>query len=161
MGYEPTYFKTASRSHCVSRLRCGPKTGTTNDYRDAWAMGYTPSLTVGVWAGNNNNAPMQKKGTSILAAVPIWSAFLRETIKNYSSEPFNSPNPIEVVSKPMLNGQYIISIPINGIPTPQIHQYLLCGQKESFGSTTTKLQPTIPNSRTGKRVYSTFYRHAT
>lgn len=37
------------------------KTGTTNDYRDAWAMGYTPSLVVGVWAGNNNNTPMQKR----------------------------------------------------------------------------------------------------
>ncbi|MEK7506170.1 MAG: transglycosylase domain-containing protein [Patescibacteria group bacterium] len=107
------------------------KTGTTNDYRDAWAMGYTPSLTIGVWAGNNNNAPMQKKGTSILAAVPIWSAFLRETIKNYSSEPFNSPNPIEVVSKPMLNGQYITSIPINGIPTPQIHSILYYVDKKN------------------------------
>ena len=51
------------------------KTGTSNDFHDAWAIGYTPSLVVGVWAGNNNNAPMQKQAGSILAAVPIWHAF--------------------------------------------------------------------------------------
>ncbi|MEK7626765.1 MAG: transglycosylase domain-containing protein [Patescibacteria group bacterium] len=91
------------------------KTGTTNDYRDAWAMGYTPSLVVGVWAGNNNNTPMQKKGTSILAAVPIWSAFLKEVITKYSSEPFNNPDPVEVVLKPVLNGQYISGLGIHSI----------------------------------------------
>src|SRR5581483_4047349 len=56
------------------------KTGTSNDYRDAWAMGYTPSLVVGVWAGNNNNAAMIKSGSSILAAVPIWHAFLQQAL---------------------------------------------------------------------------------
>ena len=56
------------------------KTGTTNDYRDAWAMGYTPSLVVGVWAGNNNNKAMVSQGSSLVAAIPIWSQFLREAL---------------------------------------------------------------------------------
>ncbi|MBI2514968.1 transglycosylase domain-containing protein [Candidatus Wolfebacteria bacterium] len=81
------------------------KTGTTNDYRDAWAMGYTPSLTVGVWAGNNNNKPMQKQAGSILAAVPIWHAFLEEALSYYPQETFTRPEP-SIREKPMLNGQY-------------------------------------------------------
>ena len=56
------------------------KTGTTNDYRDAWTVGYTPQYVIGVWAGNNNNKPMVKKGSSILAAVPIWSAFAKSVL---------------------------------------------------------------------------------
>ncbi len=84
------------------------KTGTTNDYRDAWTFGYTPSLVVGVWAGNNDNKPMQKKGGSILAAVPIWSAFMREALKNAPFEPFPRPNAI-ITDKPVLNGEYIVN----------------------------------------------------
>jgi 1A family penicillin-binding protein len=81
------------------------KTGTSNDYRDAWALGYTPSLVVGVWAGNNNNSPMQKQGGSILAAVPIWSNFMSEAIKKYPSETFTRPEPI-IPNKPFLAGNF-------------------------------------------------------
>lgn len=83
------------------------KTGTTNDYRDAWTLGYTPSLVVGVWAGNNDNLPMQKKGSSILAAIPIWNAFMKEVLKDRSVETFNSPDPI-TVEKPILRGEKIV-----------------------------------------------------
>ncbi len=91
------------------------KTGTTNDYRDAWAMGYTPSLVVGVWAGNNDNTPMQRRGTSILAAVPIWSDFLNKIIQKYPSESFNAPEPVPPSNKTMLNGQYVFSSQIHSI----------------------------------------------
>ncbi len=47
------------------------KTGTTNDYRDAWTMGYTPDLAVGVWVGNADYTPMQRTAGSVGAA-PIW-----------------------------------------------------------------------------------------
>ncbi len=80
------------------------KTGTTNDYRDAWTFGYTPNLAVGVWAGNNNNQPMERQGGSILAAVPIWNAFLVEALKNQPQETFISPDPA-TSDKPMLNGK--------------------------------------------------------
>ncbi|MEK9186330.1 MAG: PBP1A family penicillin-binding protein [Patescibacteria group bacterium] len=84
------------------------KTGTTNDYRDAWAIGYTPSLVVGVWAGNNDNQPMQKKGGSILAAVPIWNSFLSEVLKNRPGEAFSKPEPI-FVDKPILKGEVVVN----------------------------------------------------
>lgn len=86
------------------------KTGTTNDYRDAWAIGYTPFLTVGIWAGNNNNQPMQKYAGSVLAAVPIWSNFLKQVINKFSIEYFKNPENdfskiVNEINKPMLNGK--------------------------------------------------------
>jgi len=82
------------------------KTGTTNDYKDAWAIGYTPGLAVGVWAGNNDNQPMQKQAGSILAAVPIWHAFLSEALEKQPAEFFNKPDAISE-TKPVLGGEYI------------------------------------------------------
>ncbi len=90
------------------------KTGTTNDYKDAWAIGYTPSLVVGVWAGNNDSRPMQKQGGSILAAVPIWNSFLSQIINNYPAEAFNKPDPIRE-NKPMLNGGYLVDNQVHDI----------------------------------------------
>lgn len=91
------------------------KTGTTDDYRDAWAIGYTPKIAVGVWAGNNKQEPMQKSAGSILAAIPIWSAFLNEAFAIIPpSETFIRPDSIEQ-NKPMLNGQYIYENQIHNI----------------------------------------------
>lgn len=81
------------------------KTGTTNDYRDAWAMGYTPNLAVGVWAGNNDNSEMHRQGSSILAAVPIWSEFMSKALKNMPPEAFLKSEPL-IASKPALAGDY-------------------------------------------------------
>jgi 1A family penicillin-binding protein len=55
------------------------KTGTTDQYRDTWTIGYTPSLAVGVWAGNNDNSPMVKK-PSIMIAGPIWHNFFAKAL---------------------------------------------------------------------------------
>lgn len=108
------------------------KTGTTNDYRDAWAMGYSPFLTVGVWAGNNDNTPMERRGTSILAAVPIWSDFLNQVIRKYPPETFNGPDPVEASNKPMLNGQYVYTPPgTGGTQKPQIHSILFYVDKSN------------------------------
>ncbi len=90
------------------------KTGTSNDYRDAWALGYAPNLVTGVWAGNNDNAPMQRSGSSILAAIPMWSSFMREALKEFPVESFNRPDPV-IVEKPILKGQYIIDNQIHTI----------------------------------------------
>lgn len=101
------------------------KTGTTNDYRDAWALGYTPSLVVGVWAGNNDNTPMERRGGSILAAVPIWSEFMRGVLPKYAPE-FFPPRPAAeaVLGKPMLNGQYIYNLALGEAKYPQVHTIL-------------------------------------
>lgn len=79
------------------------KTGTSNNYIDAWALGYTPSLVVGVWAGNNDNSPMQKSGSSILAAVPMWSAFMQQALPEVPNTTFNRPDFVNEI-KPILAG---------------------------------------------------------
>lgn len=80
------------------------KTGTTNDYHDAWTMGYTPSLVCGVWAGNSDNAAMKKGADSSMVAAPIWNQFMREALKDTPVEQFTKPQPV-VTGKPMLDGQ--------------------------------------------------------
>jgi len=80
------------------------KTGTTNNNKDAWTIGYTPSVVVGVWAGNNDNQPMKKGGVAV--AGPIWNKFINEALKTLPDESFEKPNldidPIKV--KPALRG---------------------------------------------------------
>ena len=119
------------------------KTGTSNDYRDAWAMGYTPSLVVGVWAGNNNNTVMQKSGSSILAAVPMWSAFMTQALPDVPNTTFTQPNST-TATKPVLTGQYVI----NG----QIHDILYYVDKsDPTGSDPTNpaIDPQYNNWETG------------
>ncbi len=67
------------------------KTGTTNDYRDAWILGYTPSIAVGAWAGNNDNSPMEKKISGLIVA-PMWNEFMNEVLKTLPDEKFEKPD---------------------------------------------------------------------
>lgn len=80
------------------------KTGTTNDYRDVWVVGYTPSLVIGMWAGNNDNTPIAKK-VSGLVLVPIWHKALVEAMGTSSIEYFPEPLP-NTSTKPILRGDY-------------------------------------------------------
>ncbi len=66
------------------------KTGTTNDFRDAWTIGYTPDLTVGVWVGNADYRPMQRIAGSIGAA-PIWHNVMRRGLAGRPVQPFSEP----------------------------------------------------------------------
>lgn len=106
------------------------KTGTTNDYRDAWALGYTRSLAVGVWAGNNDNAPMERRGGSILAAVPIWNAFLKEALADRTLETFTRAEPA-ATGKPVLDGEHVVTYQSGGKAFPQIHDILFYVDREN------------------------------
>ena len=64
------------------------KTGTTNNFRDAWTIGYTPSIVVGVWVGNNNGDSMAKEPSVVLAA-PIWRKFMLKAIQKFPKENFS------------------------------------------------------------------------
>lgn len=81
------------------------KTGTTQEFRDAWVIGYSPSLVAGVWVGNNNNEPMDQAALSIMVAGPIWHRFLEFALKNTPPEEFNKPS-VQAVEKPVLRGLY-------------------------------------------------------
>ena len=81
------------------------KTGTTQDYRDGWTLGYTPSLTVGVWAGNNDNSPMGEKSPGATTAAPVWNAFMRQALANTPIEQFVKPEPLPQTSHPILRNE--------------------------------------------------------
>jgi 1A family penicillin-binding protein len=66
------------------------KTGTTQDFRDAWTIGYTPSIVIGVWVGNSNNDPMFKKPGVVLAG-PIFHSFLENIFSQLPKEEFSLP----------------------------------------------------------------------
>ncbi|MBK5215223.1 MAG: transglycosylase domain-containing protein [Candidatus Pacebacteria bacterium] len=78
------------------------KTGTTNNNKDAWTIGYTPSVSVGVWVGNNDNKPMKKGGAAL--AGPIWNAVMVEALSSLPNESFIKPDPIDNSIPPILRG---------------------------------------------------------
>jgi penicillin-binding protein 1A len=75
------------------------KTGTTQNYRDAWTIGYTTSLVTGVWAGNNDNSPTNKKSGVMLSA-PIFHNFMEKILINYPKENFEKPQSTEATNLP-------------------------------------------------------------
>lgn len=80
------------------------KTGTTNDYRDVWVVGYTPSVVIGMWSGNNDNTPIDKKVAGFVLA-PIWRKALLAATEGTSVEYFPDPLP-NTSSKSILRGSY-------------------------------------------------------
>lgn len=64
----------------------GGKTGTTDNYTDAWFIGYSPSLCVGVWVGNDDNTPLGKGEEGALTALPIWMEFFGKVIEEFKAE---------------------------------------------------------------------------
>ncbi len=79
------------------------KTGTTNDYKDAWIMGYTPNVIVGAWVGNNENIPMEKKVAGFIVA-PLWRKLMDQILPSFQVEPFVDPSPTNQSIKPVLRG---------------------------------------------------------
>ena len=79
------------------------KTGTTNEWRDAWTVGYTPNLVAGVWAGNNNNAPMAAGADGVYVAAPIWREFMDKALPNMAIEGFPEAREIKT-GKAVLDG---------------------------------------------------------
>jgi len=80
------------------------KTGTTNDYRDAWTVGYSPNIAVGAWVGNNNNSPMEKKVSGLIVA-PMWRAVADEVLATLPKEKFKKPSKTNATNlKPALRG---------------------------------------------------------
>ena len=80
------------------------KTGTTNDYRDAWVIGYSPGIAIGAWAGNNNNAPMEKRVAGFIVA-PFWHEIMEYALSRYTDAGFNPPGAF-LEDKPYLRGEW-------------------------------------------------------
>ncbi|MBP9760046.1 MAG: PBP1A family penicillin-binding protein [Candidatus Pacebacteria bacterium] len=115
------------------------KTGTTNDYHDAWIIGYTPDIAVGAWAGNNDNTAMEKKVAGFIVA-PMWNAFITKYFELHPEDhPFTAPAPLDPSLKPVLRGYKIEATQIGTttasgtdmVSGPQPHSILHYIQKDN------------------------------
>lgn len=92
------------------------KTGTTDDKRDNWAIGYTPSVVVGTWVGNNDNSPMHPSlASGSTGAAPIWYRLMQDSLKNIPTESFAKPSTITDMEIDAYGGGQ----PVAGYPTRQ------------------------------------------
>jgi len=81
---------TGWRAKALGRPVAG-KTGTTNNYMDAWFLGYTPDLIAGVWVGMDKDEPIGKNETGARAASPIWVSFMEKALKGMPAKSFQIP----------------------------------------------------------------------
>ncbi|MDE1925157.1 MAG: PBP1A family penicillin-binding protein [Patescibacteria group bacterium] len=84
------------------------KTGTTNNYKDAWTIGYTPNLVVGIWAGNNDNTSMVRKVSGFIVG-PMWNAVMQYAINKYPIEYFTRTQVSESNPKPQMQGNWQVA----------------------------------------------------
>jgi penicillin-binding protein 1A len=96
---EPIRGGTATKAQELKRPVAG-KTGTTNDFTDAWFIGYTPSLTAGAWIGFDEKVTLGDKETGGKAALPIWMEFIREVYKDKPVETFNVASKESITAGP-------------------------------------------------------------
>jgi penicillin-binding protein 1A len=95
-------FGTGVRAKELGRPSAG-KTGTTNDFTDAWYMGFTPEITAGVWVGNDDmRVSLGKKETGARAALPIWLEFMQQATQGMPVENFPNVVPLEKLAKTKL-----------------------------------------------------------
>jgi 1A family penicillin-binding protein len=98
-------FGSNSHLHIPNR-QVAVKTGTTNDYKDAWIVGYTPNLVIGAWVGNNKNTPMDKKVAGYIIA-PFWNTVMKKTLEKYPKEDFKKPYEQDLTDqKPIFRGKW-------------------------------------------------------
>jgi penicillin-binding protein 1A len=92
---EVVQFGTGVRAKELGRVSAG-KTGTTNDFTDAWYLGFTPHITAGVWVGNDDKrVSLGKKETGARAALPIWIEFMQQAVEAYPAQNFQNVVPLE------------------------------------------------------------------
>ncbi len=121
------------------------KTGTTDEKRDNWTVGYTPSFVVGVWVGNNDNTPMnQAIASGATGASPIWYKIMNFVLKGKPDEPPVKPNDVIALQVDAVGG----GLPVDGHPTRS--EYFIKGTEP----TNTTIYQKIPMSKkqNGKRA---------
>ena len=88
----------------ISNYQVAVKTGTTNDKKDNWTIGWTPNLLVSVWVGNNDSTPMGKIASGVSGAAPIWRQIMLYTLPKRDKQDFPIPEKIVNISVDKLSG---------------------------------------------------------
>ncbi|HEV2299832.1 MAG TPA: PBP1A family penicillin-binding protein [Candidatus Acidoferrales bacterium] len=128
-------FGTGVRAQALGRPSAG-KTGTTNDFTDAWYIGFIPQLTAGVWFGNDDpGISLGKKETGARAALPIWLEFMQQATKGMPVEDFPNVVPLEEMAK---NVHEDVDVPDTAPPADVTEQGLPEKPAAEPGKTPTK-----------------------
>jgi penicillin-binding protein 1A len=114
----------------------GGKTGTTNDYTDAWFVGFTPELTCGVWVGLDRQRPIMDRGFGSTLALPVWTDVMRAAEANgYAPRPFSSAVSLARVELCRVSGQlatrscrtgdhaYALDLPVELVPRDSCREH--------------------------------------
>lgn len=113
------------------------KTGTTNDYRDNWTIGYTPSFLVATWVGNNDNTPMSNIASGVTGAAPIWNDIMTYILKERKAEAMSRP--ANVVQKQVCSDTGGLPPPAEtGLSCPTRLEYFIIGSEPKTSTITKK-----------------------
>ena len=99
------------------------KTGTTNNLRDNWTIGYTPNLLVATWVGNNDNSPMSYVASGVTGASPIWQKIMKYALRDVKTPGLEKPESIEGASVCSNSG----TLPSADTPCETRYEYFLEG----------------------------------
>ena len=109
------------------------KTGTTNDFRDNWTIGYTPSYVVAAWVGNDDNSPMGSLASGITGAAPIFHDIMSYLLKGKAPEPMTRPS--DVIQKSVCSDTGLFpSMSGNNVSCPTRFEYFIKGTEQQKDS---------------------------
>lgn len=100
-----TYIFGTRNSLTLPDRPVAAKTGTTNDYKDAWTVGYTPQVATAVWVGNNSGKTMSKGADGSVVAAPIWQEYMKAAHASMPKEDFKRPSGIKTVTLDAITGR--------------------------------------------------------
>lgn len=83
------------------------KTGTTQNWKDGWTVGFTPSLAVGVWTGNNDGTLMRAGSDGVFTAAPLWQEFMRQALGDTVAEKFTMPKTVQYLAVDRQTGKVL------------------------------------------------------
>jgi penicillin-binding protein 1A len=107
---EVVQFGTAAKASALGRPIAG-KTGTTQDFRDGWFIGFSPQVVTGVWVGYDDQRSMGRGETGANTALPVWIRYMNQILKDYPVEDFVAPPGVTYVQvdpktgKPLSGGR--------------------------------------------------------
>ncbi|NDY43234.1 PBP1A family penicillin-binding protein [Dissulfurirhabdus thermomarina] len=115
---------TGRRARALRR-HVGGKTGTTDNFRDAWFLGFTPRFVAGVWVGRTDGKPIAKRETGGRVACPIWTAFMQRALEGANATDFPVPEGVAFVPENRKTGEIVVpdrdgvvweAMPVDALP---------------------------------------------
>jgi penicillin-binding protein 1C len=133
-GARSATFGSSSYLNISGHPEVSVKTGTTNDKRDNWTVGFNPEIVTAVWVGNNDNSPMSAIASGVTGASPIWNKIMTRTLKNMPQIWPHQPSDIQGTLVCSISG---LRAPENPPPDCQPRfEYFLTGTQPPFDSGT-------------------------